>query len=349
MWQYPSEQLEAIHAMLTSGHRSVRMERHTLVLWGVGGAALILALRVLITPERFPVHWERIAVSTGISALTLLAVGIWDYWLTRRARAARDETLSFIQSQVRKVWWLMVALIVLLNVGMSFFGGGYLFYAIVLALMGIAFYVHGLFSAQMLSWIGLSMVALGLAAIALQMPFALLEWLAICTFGLGLPLLAFLLHWEPANRSARWRAAAMVGWLAVVSTSALACDTLDARGEAPDLPVVTLAAYRAAGTKPNALPDPVVVRLAAGTEVPVALGITGDGLARTQTTVPLKLSEPLDLVVHDGHPTGRYRLGDGPWRGPRLPYRIRDFRLHASVPPGQAPAVSLHFRITQAH
>ena len=45
--------------------------------------------------------------------------------------------------QLTKVWWLLVGLIVVISIGMNLFGGGYLFYGIVLALMGLAFYIHG--------------------------------------------------------------------------------------------------------------------------------------------------------------------------------------------------------------
>ena len=58
-----STQLEAIHAMMASGHRSVRMERHTLLIWGVAAAFLILVVDEIFTPERFPEVWARALAS----------------------------------------------------------------------------------------------------------------------------------------------------------------------------------------------------------------------------------------------------------------------------------------------
>ena len=49
-------QLDAIHSMLSAGHRSIRMPRHSLILWGVLGGALCLGTEHVITPARFPEH-----------------------------------------------------------------------------------------------------------------------------------------------------------------------------------------------------------------------------------------------------------------------------------------------------
>ncbi len=114
-----TEQLNAIHAMMESGHRSVRLERHTLVLWGLAAAFLILVVRLIFTPERFPETLQRVLASNLFIAALLTAVGVIDLRLTRRARRQRDETLSFVQVQLTKIWWLLVGLIVLINLGMN--------------------------------------------------------------------------------------------------------------------------------------------------------------------------------------------------------------------------------------
>lgn len=169
--------LESIHAMMASGHRSVRLERHTLLLWGISVAGLIVGVNATFTPDRFPNVALRSLYSNLLIALTLIVIAIVDFYWTRRTRRARDETLSFVQRQLMKVWWLLVALAVVLNIGMNFFGGGYLIYAAVLALMGLALYVQGLFSEQMLEFIGVVLIVLALGAIALGVAYKLMEWL----------------------------------------------------------------------------------------------------------------------------------------------------------------------------
>ena len=134
MWDHAADQIKSIHAMMSNGHRSVRMERHTLVLWGLAGALLIVMMRLFFPPENFDVKWHRTLVVNAISIVVLVSVAIWDFRLTRRSREARDETVSFVQIQLTKVWWSIVALIILIQLGMSFFGGGYLFFALLLRL-----------------------------------------------------------------------------------------------------------------------------------------------------------------------------------------------------------------------
>jgi len=180
-----SEQILAIHEMMSSGHRSVFMERHTLILWGLAAAVLILFIGSVITPEGFPETWMRAMVSTSIIGFVLALVGYFDFRLVRRAREERDESISFVQLQITKVWWLLISLTVLINLAMHFFGGGYLFYSLLLILMGLALYFHGLFSKQMLSYAGIMMIVLGLASIALHLPFTMIEWITVFCFGLG--------------------------------------------------------------------------------------------------------------------------------------------------------------------
>ena len=36
----PARQLDAIHAMLAAGHRNLRIERHSLLLWGIPAGLL---------------------------------------------------------------------------------------------------------------------------------------------------------------------------------------------------------------------------------------------------------------------------------------------------------------------
>jgi hypothetical protein len=344
MWNETAQKIEAIHAMMATGHRSVRVEWHTLVLWGVAAAVLILLVRTFFTPEMLPVHWQRILASNLFISLTLIVVGIWDYRLTQRARSARDETLSFIQQQVIKIWWLMAGLVVLINIGMHFFGGGYLFYAIMMALMGIAFYIQGLFSVQMLSWVGVVMISLGLGSIVFGIAIAQQEWLTICVFGVGMPLLAFLLNWQPATQTLTRRVLMLLGWLILVVTISVILNHLDRQLDSSVMKIVTLADYQQGGEPQQGM---VIVSLPAGTTIPVGVQITGDVLKETSTViVPLRLAEPMDIVVRDGKPEGHFRRATGPWKEKKYHFRIEGFELSSSLLYDKGPAASLKFRIT---
>ena len=337
-----SEQLKAIHAMMESGHRSVRLERHTLVLWGLAAAFLILVVRLTFTPERFPETMQRVLASNLFIAAILTAVGVIDFRLTRRARRQRDETLSFVQIQLTKIWWLLVGLIVLINLGMNFFGGGYMFYGIVFALMGIAFYVHGLFSQQMLAWIGVLLIGLGLGGVALNLPFVAMEWLAVFVFGLGFPLLALVLQRLPGDAGLAQRLGAMCGWLLLVIAPTGAAYHFSHESVPPEVPAVSLADYQRAVSGGSQ-----VVRLPAGTLVPIAIEVTGDIFDGVGTAVlPVRLSQNLDLSVSNGRPDGLFRVNAEHWKKALYNYRVRDLKLQTTLARERGPEVSVQLNIS---
>lgn len=103
--------IEDIHSMMSSGHRSINIERHTLILWGLAGALLILVVNKLFTPDYIATLWQRTFFSNIFIASVLFLVAILDFRLTQRKREDREETISFVQIQLYKVWWLVVALI----------------------------------------------------------------------------------------------------------------------------------------------------------------------------------------------------------------------------------------------
>ena len=177
-------QLQDIHAMLASGHRSIQLERHTLILWGLAAAFLILTVPLLFAPEYFEFRWQRAVTQNLFTSAVLIAIGILDFKLTRRVRAQRNESLSFVQRQLTKVWWMLVGLIMIINLGMNFFGGGYIFFAVALLIAGLALYIQGLFSQQMLCWVGVLMMVVGLASVALKLPHPELKWLAASRFAI---------------------------------------------------------------------------------------------------------------------------------------------------------------------
>ena len=346
MWSIEaSEQIEAIHAMMASGHRSVHMERHTLILWGLTTAGLILIGTAIFTHERFPVTWVRALSTTAFIATVLAAVAYLDFYLLRRKRDLRAESLSFVQLQMTKVWWLLVGLIVLLNLGMHFFGGGYMFYSLVLMLMGLALYIHGLFSKQMLTLAGAMMILLGLMSISLRLPFGVIQWLTICCFGLGWPLLGVTLNLSRLNRSLKYRLLFSLGWLLIVTLPAFIIYQVGALEQKPEATAIPLAQFL---QQDEQFADrEQVVTLAAGSMVPLHVELTGDVLEGINvTTLPLLLSQPIEIAMSNGKPDGRFRVAQGPWKKYTYNYRIRDFSMSSSLDPQQGPQVKLKLHIS---
>ena len=144
MQDHAAGQIEAIHSMLATGHHSVRLERHSLILWGLTAASLIILINAVITPERFPIQWQRSLFSNSFITLVVTTIAFLDFRLTKLKRESRDEIVSFVQIQLTKVWWFLLGLIILINIGMGFFGGGYLFYPIMIILVGLGLYIQGL-------------------------------------------------------------------------------------------------------------------------------------------------------------------------------------------------------------
>ncbi len=299
-----SHQLEEIHAMLTSGHRSIRMERHTLILWGLAAAFLILTTEAIFTHERFPVFWQLIAAMNLYISSVLFATGVVDFRLTRRLRRERGESISFIQRQLTKVWWLLVGLIVVINIGMNFFGGGQLFYGICMILVGMALYIHGLFSQQMLTWGGIMLIVIGLATTAFVPIYEAQKYLAVSVFGLGLPLLSLMIdRRDITSVSARklWLSSAWL--LAVLAPALLAFQWLEAtasNSRPGNAPLLALEEYSPSDTMQ-------IVTLPAGTIVPFRLTINSELLSETGTLeIPLTLGQGLQLSVENDEVKGYY-------------------------------------------
>jgi hypothetical protein len=224
---------------------------------------------------------------------------------------------------------------------MNFFGGGYMFYGIVLALLGLAFYVHGLFSEQMLSWVGLLMIALGLVSVALKVPFAVMEWLAVFVFALGMPGLALLLG--RAHDSAARRTLFAGLWLALVLGPTVVAAALERVAPEADLPIATLGEYTPAATAA----DQQIVRLPAGTVVPLRVQLSGDVLSvDEEATLPLRLTRDLDVVVRRGRLDERYRVGGGEWRSLLYNFRVRRLEMTATLTPEQGAAAALKVQVS---
>ncbi|MFV2058780.1 MAG: hypothetical protein ACC707_20145 [Thiohalomonadales bacterium] len=336
-------QLDDIHSMLSSGHRSFRLERHTLVLWGVAAAILILAIPALFEPELFDARWQRMLGQNSVIVFVLLGVGVLDFKLTRRARAQRNETVSFVQQQLTKVWWLLVGLAVVINIGMNFFGGGYIFLAVAMLITGIALYVQGLFSQQLLCWVGVMMIMLGLLSVALKIPHAEMQWLAASVFGLGLPAIGWLFTRPDIRLNMQRRLLVSVLWLAIVVAPALLAYSFSKNTLDPNLPILSLQQYRQSAEPLTAQ----VIRLPAGSVIPLHVQISGDVLEGTvQGTLDMKLSRNVELVVEDNKLEGRFRIDDGVWKQRLYNYRVRAIKRDMRVTKEEGIQANMHLRIS---
>jgi hypothetical protein len=310
---------------------------------GLAAAGLILVTSVIFTHERFPLAWVRAVSTTSFIATVLAAVAYLDFRLVRRNRDLRAKSISFVQLQLTKVWWLLVGLIVLINLGMHFFGGGYMFYSLVLVLMGLALYIHGLFSKQILTLAGVMMILLGLASISLRLPFAVIEWLAIFCFGVGWPLLGLTLNHPVLNQSLNYRSLFSLLWLSLVTLPTMAIYKLGGLEDKPAVKPIPLSQFlqqTGSGMTEEA------VTLAAGSTVPLKVELTGDVLEGLNGTIlPMLLSRQIDIALKDGKPDGRFRVAESPWKKYIYNYRIRDFSITSTLDRKQGPQVKLKLHI----
>lgn len=328
-----ASQLAQIHSMLAAGHRSVRLSRHSLLLWGITGGILCLATEHVITPERFPGHLGRAVALLLFLGIVLSGVAIADFWYTRYRIEERDESLPFVQAQVIKIWWLLIGMGVLFTFATAFFGGGEMVFVSWLVLFGLGVYVHGLFSEQILEWVGVVMILLGIGALALPASYVATQWLAASAFGLGMPLLAAMLD-RGASKSAWTRAGQSALWLAVVLTPAVFGYQWRESQSAPDGPRMTLESFRQQAPRGS-----VIVTIPAGTRIPLKVGIDGNVVEEGEFTLPLALARPIDVVVVDGKPNGLFRVADGAWKK-RSAMWIRGVEFGATLAPSAGPAAS---------
>jgi len=341
----PSQQtLNQIHAMIKTGHEGVRVERHSLILWGLTAAMLVIFTNDLFNASWLKVHWMRVASQNLFVGSILFAVGVLDYRLTRDKRHQRNESITFVQRQVTKIWWLLIALIVVVNAGANYFGGDHLFLGIAIVLAGIAVFINGLFSAQPLDWAGGLLIVAGLALLAAGLPRIEQEWIAASVFGVGLPLFALVIDKPALVRQFAMRAILSLVWVAAVLVpAAMAIQWFD-RVEVPAGQPISLAEYTDQNVDRS---GEWVVHLPAGTSVPVRWTLSGDPVDSVTDSAPLlQLSKALDVVFVDGRADGRYRIGEDEWRLRRQHARIRVNALQPEITDGQL-IVDLKIKLSQ--
>lgn len=336
-------QLHAIHAMLSDGHRSIRLENHTFFLWGLTAAFLILIVPELFSHQRFPDQSQRILFQNIFISVLLIGAGMLDYRWTRQKREARDESISFAQQQITKLWWMLIALVVILNIGMNVYGGGYLFYGITLILIGLGIYVHGLFSRQMLSWGGGLMIVLGLSLLATSPDISIQEWVGASAFGIGLPALALMVN-KTCVTSLRREVVLSGIWFVLVLTPVVLAFNMLNRSSFDGWPQITYQDDLAMGLDERKN-ESRIVNLPAGTHVPVIVHIQGDVLKQLETTtIQMQTTRPVSIAIDDGEVQQMLRILDGRWKS-ALDYRIHDWVLKGALSSEGSPEVNLSFRL----
>lgn len=298
------EQLQSIHAMLAAGHRSVHLERHSLLLLGGVGGFIAAATEYVITLSRFPDTTQRALVLLAWLTFWLGGMSLLDHWLTRRARQRRDETLPFAQAQITRAWWMLLSMGTLGSFAMFFYGGGAMIYALWIVLLGLGVYLFGLFSRPLVEWIGLATILLGVAGLAAGLSYGATHWLAASCFAIGMPLAGWL-NARLGDTGLLRRVAALGLWLVAVAAPPLLY-TRHVPATAPAAAAQPLSAPIGHGDQ--------VVRLEAGDHVPLRVDMESPLLSIAPSAqLDMTLRQPIEISLHDGAPDGRYRIGNGAW------------------------------------
>lgn len=330
-----AQQLDSIHSMLAAGHRNLRVERHSLILWGLAGGLLFLVSDHLFTEERFPDVADRAIAWLLFLSAVLGGIGFTDWQLMRRAKRSRDEAWSFIHRQVIKVWWLLMALAVMFTFAMFFYGGGYMVYAVWLVALGLGLYVHGLFSEELLEWVGVLVIVIGIACLVARLPGETMKWISAAVFGLGMPLLAAMPD-RGRQRPALQRGLQALAWVAAVLALPAIATHLSGTVAAPPEPAISLEEFR----RGSALDGAHVIALPVGTVVPVEVEM-GGGIfaAEPKPVLSLTLARPIELLLRDGKLTGDARRVGEPWALARESRWISIPWIHADLTPDRGPVV----------
>lgn len=299
------QQLQSIQTMLAAGHRSVRLEQHSLILLGLVGGFITGLTEYIITDARFPDTTQRAVALLLWLSFWLLGMAIVDHQLSRRARQQRDETLPFAQAQITRAWWMLLGMGVLGSFAMFFYGGGAMIYALWIVLLGLGIYLFGLFSQPLVEWIGLATILLGVTGLAAGLPYGVTHWLAASCFAIGMPLAGWLNH-RYGNAALPARMLALLLWITCVTAPPLLSTKLSAT-QAPTMRPIAL-------DSGNLSSGEQVLHLKAGTPIALRLDLEGSVLEASQSaSLNMQLSVPVEVVLRDGAPDGRYRIGNSAW------------------------------------
>lgn len=299
------QQMQSIQAMLVLGYRSVKLEKHSLILLGLIGGFITGFTEYIITNERFPNTTQRAIALLFWLSFWLLGMAVVDHQLSRHARQLRDETLPFAQAQITRAWWMLLSMGVLGSFAMFFYGGVAMIYALWIVLLGLGVYLFGLFSQPLVEWIGLATILLGVTGLAAGLPYGVTHWLAASCFAIGMPLAGWL-NQRYGNATLPARMLALLFWITLVTTPPL-LSTQFSTTQAPTMHPIAL-------DSGNLSSGEQVLRLEAGTPVALRLDLEGTVLeASPSASLNMRLSMPVEVGLLDGKPDGRYRLGNSQW------------------------------------
>lgn len=306
----PLQQLEAINAMLVSGHQSIRIEKHTFYYWGIAGGFLSAVLPLIYA--QVGNAWINLAVFVLVCGSVLGLVASLDYRKTRRIRRSQDESVSFIQTKITHIWWLLTAVAIVLTAGLAIYGGGAIDIAVWFLLMGLALIIHGLFSTQPLMRFGVALCAISIVSPFL-LPYEGVRWLSVSVFGIGIPLLGFMLY----QKSGLWNAkkpAALFAWLvlAILPGYGLYMVEQVPQLQVPEVTPVSLADYQ---QQPSLQHGSQIVQIPAGISLPLKLSVKGDVISDSAfIELPITLKRTIEVVLKNGKLNGLYRIDQGEWQ-----------------------------------
>ena len=298
--------LEEIHSMLSAGHRCVRLEKHTFLLWGIVGGILCGGTESVINNDIFPDFRQQALVLISWLSFWLLALGLLDYFLTKRAKRGRDETLSFAQAQMTRAWWMLLCIGALASFSMYFYGGGAMMYVLWIVILGLGLYLFGLFSKFLIEWVGLAMIVLGIIGPAAGLSYEMTRWLAASCFAIGLPLAGWMASRVDDQRIVP-RCLALCLWsVIVVGIPALLTSTL--------LATVTPASHSTQLANFHPIEGEQVVSLPVGTPVLLRLSLDSPVLTlQVEKPLQMTLTRSIDIALQNGKPEGRYRFEGDRW------------------------------------
>ena len=311
--------LAELQNLLVAGHRPIQMRPGSLVRWGLAFAWLALTTDPLL---RMTGLQGQVALQAVIAMLWLGGgMGLTGYldWRANQAAALRaEETLPFVHVQVSKVWWLLLAAGVLYTGSTFFFGGAYQIYMVWLALVGLGLFLHGLFSQELVEWVGGAIFLLALLVLASGLPLSWHRPLVICTSGLGMPLLGWLLHRRvlPVPNLGRLMAC-VSGLLAASVLPAMAfMQWSQGQGLPQDIPVYTQKALLQLGDDPARWPRYVALHVQAGTPIELQLDIQGSVLKPISDGARLTyaVAQDLDFLLIDGKLSHHVRRNGQDWQ-----------------------------------
>lgn len=302
-------QLDSIQSMLAEGHKGIRLEKHTLPLWGLCIGFLTAFTYDLSRPVYALWHGWGKAFEIGL-VLFILLFAVWlDHRLTRKARVRRDETISIIQRKVTIVIWMLFAFAFVLDLYANMYlGGGRTLFGVYLVLGGIVLVMLGLYSESWYRWSGVVLVLSGLGVMFLLQPSNTTRLLTASIFmvgGIGIAILQPL-----AINRMRCMSLSLV-WLALALGTAVLMYIIDyevdiSPDEHSNMSWSEYQKHKPEGTH--------IVTLAEGTEIPVRISVKGDVFeGSVNASLLLKTSKKIDLEFRHGEPTGIYRINGGQW------------------------------------